>query len=160
MFSMTEKSHAQIESLLADLLVRAEGNAVFLCDRGGNILGQSSTNLYSSEENMAALAAGSFYATRELARILGEPEFHCVFHQGDRASLYMQSTSYDLLVLVIFGAESNPGLVRLYASSSVQALDDMMNNAENEEPEPQPVTVFEIDSTKQAFEKAPEFRAS
>ena len=155
---MTEKLHEGIERILADLLVRSEGEAAFLCDRGGNIMAQSATNLYAQEENMAALAAGSFYATRELAKLLGEPEFHCVFHQGDANSVYMQSTDFDMLVLVIFGSESNPGLVRLYSTESCQALDVLMKDADTEAPQPTASSpVFEIDETIQPFQQVSGF---
>ncbi len=157
--TMTEQLHQQIESVLADLLVRSEGEAVFLCDRGGNIIAQSSSNLYAREENMAALAAGSFYATRELAKLLGEPEFRCVFHQGSTNSVYMQSTSTDMLVLVIFGNESNPGLVRLYSTESCQTLDTLMRDVQASSAGAQQAaaTMFEIDATKQPFEQASGF---
>lgn len=154
--TMTEELHRQIERVLTDLLVRCEGEAVFLCDRGGNILAQSSASLYAREENMAALAAGSFYATRELAKLLGEPEFHCVFHQGQTNSVYMQSTASDMLILVIFGNESNPGLVRLYAGESSQSLDTLMEELEEHSPTHTGASaqMFEIDETKQPFSRA------
>lgn len=162
LFTMTEELNQQFEGVLADLLVRAEGEAVFFCDRGGNIIAQSSANLYATEENMAALAAGSFYATRELARLLGEPEFTCVFHQGKNNSVYMQSTEFDMLILVVFGQESNPGLVRLYASDAGKGLDKLMQSAQAK----QAVEghganeIFEIDKTKQPFRQASGLGAS
>jgi predicted regulator of Ras-like GTPase activity (Roadblock/LC7/MglB family) len=156
--AMTELLHRNIENILADLLVRSEGEAAFLCDRGGNIMAQSATNPYAQEENMAALAAGSFYATRELAKLLGEPEFQCVFHQGDTNSVYMQSTRFDMLVLVIFGSESNPGLVRLYSTECCEALDKLMEKADSEAPAPTASSpVFEIDETIQPFQQVTGF---
>ncbi|NIR01477.1 MAG: roadblock/LC7 domain-containing protein, partial [Gemmatimonadales bacterium] len=32
--------------------------------------------------SLAALAAGAFASTREIARLVGEPEFTVLFHQG------------------------------------------------------------------------------
>jgi len=156
MFTMTEDLHGAFERILSDLLVRAEAEAVFLCDRGGNIIAQSSANTYSREDNMAALAAGSFFATRELARLLGESEFHCVFHQGETNSVYMQQTTFDLLMLVVFGKESNPGLVRLYATEGGRAIDKLMLTTEAAAPQQsnRPQHAFEIDPTKQPFSRA------
>lgn len=159
LFTMTEVLNRQMESVLADLLVRGEGDAVFLCDRGGNILTQSSASLYAREENIAALAAGSFYATRELARLIGEQEFHCVFHQGATSSVYMQSTEFDLLLLVVFGKESNPGLVRLYATEAGHALDHVVRTATGPEGAAMRPAgeLFEIDETKQPFRQASKY---
>ena len=154
--TMTEELSHLLESALSDLRERSEGEAVFLCDRGGNIIVQSTNNLYAHEENMAALAAGSFFATRELAKLLGEPEFHCVFHQGEINSVYMQSTGTDMLLLVIFGNESNPGLVRLYATESCKSLDTIVIEAEKKTAAQKGLgsTSFEIDDTKQPFSRA------
>ncbi len=116
-----EESEA-IEAVLLDLLVRAEAEAIFLCDKGGNIVAQNSTEQYTHEENIAALAAGSFYATRELARLIGEPVFRYIFHRGDKTSIYMQNTAKDMLLLVVFGRQSNPGLVKLYADDCTREL--------------------------------------
>ena len=41
----------------------------------------------SSLEAMAALIAGSFAATKELARLLGEEEFTTMFHQSQRENI-------------------------------------------------------------------------
>jgi predicted regulator of Ras-like GTPase activity (Roadblock/LC7/MglB family) len=156
MRALSEELHQQIESVLADLLVRSEGEAVFLCDKGGNILAHSASHLYSQQENIAALAAGSFYATRELARLLGEPGFQCVFHQGVTSSVYMQCTTMDLLVLVVFGKESNPGLVRLYANEGCQVLDRFMRTRGSEAATGPDLMKagFELDHSKQVFSRA------
>ena len=98
---MTEEQTRRLDTVLITLRQRSEAQAVFLTDRGGNILAENKDQTYSKEDNIIALAAGSFFATRELARLLGEPEFKCVFHQGSQTSVYMQSTASDLLMLVV-----------------------------------------------------------
>ncbi|MCK5843958.1 MAG: roadblock/LC7 domain-containing protein, partial [Victivallales bacterium] len=111
-YIISREESQEIEAILLDLLVRAEAEAIFLCDKGGNIVAQNTTEQYAHEENIAALAAGSFYATRELARLIGEPVFRYIFHRGDKTSIYMQNTIKDMLLLVVFGRQSNPGLVK------------------------------------------------
>jgi predicted regulator of Ras-like GTPase activity (Roadblock/LC7/MglB family) len=120
---LTEELSLKIDDLLLELLVRAEAEAVFLCNRGGYILADSMVQHYSHNENIAALAAGSFFATREIASLVGEPEFRSVFHQGDCKSIYMQVAAAELLVVVVFGRQSNPGLVKLCASETCRALE-------------------------------------
>lgn len=146
----TTEQIRRLETLLADLLVRSEADAVYLCDRGGNIIAEHTAQHYSEEDNIIALAAGSFFATRELARLLGEPEFKCVFHQGARTSVFMQSTKTDLLVLVVFGVESNPGLVKLYSNEACLAIDTQIK-ASQDAPSTQPHTTFEMDPNQQLF---------
>jgi len=120
---LTQEQSNQVDAILTDLLVRAEAEAVYLCDRGGNILAENTITAYDNDDNIAALAAGSFFATRELARLVGEPEFKSAFHQGDKKSMYMQNTDNDLLVVVLFGKESNPGITKLFTDKACGALD-------------------------------------
>jgi predicted regulator of Ras-like GTPase activity (Roadblock/LC7/MglB family) len=150
---MTEEKTRRLETVLITLRQRSEAQAVFLTDRGGNILAEKKAHTYSQEDNIIALAAGSFFATRELARLLGEPEFKCVFHQGTCTSVYMQSTTSDLLMIVVYGKETNPGLVRLYANESCIAVDKQFNPEANaaDASEPPPAIQFEMDTTKQLF---------
>ena len=141
-----------IETLLGTLLVKAEADAIFLCDRAGNIMAQHCSQAYSSEDNIAALASGSFFATRALAELVGESEFRSVIHMGARTSLYMQYMNADLLLLVLFSKDSNPGLVKLYTNECCRDIDSYFKTgrmaadavAANS-------VVFEMDSSKQPF---------
>jgi hypothetical protein len=83
-----------------------------------------------------------------------------VFHQGDATSVYMQNTSHDMLLLVVFGKDSNPGLVRLYSSESCQTLDERIAEADSAVHAAMPVNGFEIDETKQPFQRAPKVETS
>lgn len=121
-----------MENQLSDLLVRSESEAVFLCNKGGYILAASAVEDYEHNDNIAALAAGSFYATREIARLVGEPEFRYVFHQGNKKSIFMQTTALDLLLVVVFGESSNPGLVRLCADEMSSGLEAEFKAASEE----------------------------
>lgn len=154
---MTEEQVQRLNTTLNTLRHRSEAQAVFLCDRGGNIIAENVQETYSQEENIIALAAGSFFATRELAKLLGEPEFKCVFHQGSKTSVYMQSTETDLLMIVVYGKESNPGLVRLYANETCHAVDRQHRKAEEAKGDGSdgPAVQFEVDTSKQLFKMKP-----
>lgn len=115
--ALTEKASREITALLQQLLEKVEAQAVFLCDRGGNVICEHSVAAYAHMDNIGALAAGSFFATLELARLVGEPQFRCMNHQGERTSIYMEGLSNDLLLVIVFGRDSNVGLVKLYAKN-------------------------------------------
>jgi predicted regulator of Ras-like GTPase activity (Roadblock/LC7/MglB family) len=112
---LTEEASRAINAILETLLDKVEAEAVFLCDRGGNIVAEYSMAAYPNIENIGALAAGSFFATLELARLVGEPQFRCMNHQGEKTSMYMEGLNEDLLLVIVFGKDSNIGLVKLYA---------------------------------------------
>lgn len=125
-FAMTPQLSMQLQHVLKNTTTRAEAKAIYLCDRGGNIVAQfAGTEDDPNADTISALAAGAFFAVQELARQIGEDGFHCVFHQGGNLSVYMQSMSMDMLMLVVFGKESNPGLIRLYASQACKAVDKL-----------------------------------
>lgn len=161
LYAMSEEQHKLIDNILVDLLARAEAEAVFLCDRGGNILVENTTEHYHHEENIAALAAGSFFATRELARLIGEPEFRYIFHRGETTSVYMQHVAGDMLLMVVFGKQSNPGLVKLYADESSRALDSVLRAVTSARRGPRLAAAeLDLDETEEPFKRVPEVGAS
>lgn len=115
--ALTERTSRAITALLQQLLEKVEAEAVFLCDRGGNVICEYSLAAYAHMDNIGALAAGSFFATLELARLVGEPQFRCMNHQGEKTSIYMEGLTDDLLLVIVFGRDSNVGLVKLYAKN-------------------------------------------
>jgi predicted regulator of Ras-like GTPase activity (Roadblock/LC7/MglB family) len=120
--ALTVETSRQISEILAELLDQVEAEAVYFCDRGGNIVAYQQATEYEHKENIAALAAGSFFATLEMARLVGESEFQYIIHQGEKMSIYMEVTTYEMLLLVIFSKDSNPGLVKLYSKHTCEKL--------------------------------------
>jgi predicted regulator of Ras-like GTPase activity (Roadblock/LC7/MglB family) len=152
--SLSPEQSEFLESVLIGLLIQSEADAVFLCDRAGNIVAQHCSRPYEQMDNIAALASGSFYATRILAGLLGENEFRQVIHQGAGTSIFMQYMSSDLLILVVFGQRSNPGLVKLYASESCKAIDAFAVRVNLMQEGAATPLRLEIDSAKQPFSRA------
>jgi hypothetical protein len=67
---------ATLDGVLADFLKKAEAELTVVIDRGGNVISQYGDMTVMDVTIIAALAAGSFAATRELARRIGEVEFN------------------------------------------------------------------------------------
>jgi predicted regulator of Ras-like GTPase activity (Roadblock/LC7/MglB family) len=153
LFTMTPRLSEKLECVLKSAVQRAEAKAIYISDRGGNILAVYTLKAIPQEDNLSALAAGSFFATQELARMIGEGGFECVFHQGTNSSMYMQNLSNDMLMLVVFGTESNPGLIRLYCGQAARTVNGLFAAAEEEGPDPsaQFGAMFEIDDSAQPF---------
>lgn len=151
--ALTEDVSQKINRILTDLLEQVEAEAVFLCDRGGNILAHQAHTVYPHEENIGALAAGSFFATVEMARLVGEPKFRCLIHQGEITSIYMEGLDNDLLLVVVFSKDSNPGLVKLHAKDAIHQLADLGLSKEHKGPEYERVhsVKLEIDESAQPF---------
>jgi len=118
--ALTAEQGGLLTQAVSDLLVQAEATTVLLADIGGNILAQSPAR--DENHTIAALAAGSFCATRELAVLSGETTFHAVSHEGEQTSIYVQSVTSNYLLLVIFQKTTTLGLVKLYARKSAREL--------------------------------------
>ena len=67
--------------------------------------------------------------------------------------MYMQSMRCDMMILTVFGRDSNPGLVKLYCNEVCQAIDRL---ASQESIVTQGATTgnsFEMDAGKQIFSR-------
>lgn len=125
--SLTEQVSAQIATVLDTFLVRSEAQAVFLCDERGVLLGfESHTGGYQGD-TITALAAGAFSATRELARLVGEPEFRSVLHQGEMKSIFIHATDMGMYLVVVFDKQTNPGLVKFYLDDTVYGIETVLH---------------------------------
>ena len=132
-YELNKKEFIQLQSELDEFIRLSESFQALLCDKGGAVLVQSG----SEEEGdlMAALTAGSFSATRELARTVGEEDFEAVYHQGENRSLYISGMCEEVILLVIFEQKNTQvGLVRMMARKLrrevVKTLDNRDNKAE------------------------------
>jgi predicted regulator of Ras-like GTPase activity (Roadblock/LC7/MglB family) len=156
--AVTEEQSKAIHTVLSDFLVLSEANAAFLSDNGGNLIAFTTTTDSPDDSiyTIAALAAGSFCATRELASLIKEPSFHSIFHQGDKTSIYMRSIGSDYLILVIFGKNTPVGLVKLYADRATQELDPVLKQIDAQVGQSGVGlgNIFEL-SGKDAFRKKP-----
>ncbi len=67
---------------------------------------------------VSALVAGSYAATREMARLLGEDEFSVLFHQGKRDNIQLTLIGDRTILATVFDERTTIGMVRLYAKEA------------------------------------------
>jgi predicted regulator of Ras-like GTPase activity (Roadblock/LC7/MglB family) len=121
-YAISEQQSIALNDAIASLSTQAEAQATFLSDSMGNIIAHAADYEDGKTQTMAALAAGSFAATRELAALVGEPAFHSILHKGAKSSIFIQSITTDFILLVVFGQDTTPGLVKLYADKACKQL--------------------------------------
>jgi predicted regulator of Ras-like GTPase activity (Roadblock/LC7/MglB family) len=112
----------RIDQELDGFLELSGATCAMLVDRSGHMVTRRGASMDGSLESVAALAAGSFSATREMARLVGEGEFSTLFHQGSRESLQISAIGDRSLLVVVFDDRSNLGLVRFYAEETTERL--------------------------------------
>jgi predicted regulator of Ras-like GTPase activity (Roadblock/LC7/MglB family) len=120
--ALTIEDVAALDAILAEFMHKAEGDLTIVIDRGGNVISQFGEREAVDVTIMAALAAGSFAATRELARRIGEVEFNALYHQGNGSHIFMNSVDDETIMITVFGKRTTVGLVRFYAAQAAQNL--------------------------------------
>lgn len=130
---LTAEDQMAIEQRLADFLVKSEAQWSALVDKGGNLFAQSGNTGSLDLSILSALAAGSFAATHELAKRLGESEFSALYHEGHGQHILMSALTHECLLVTIFGERTNIGLVRFYAQQATIALNELLKQAQAKE---------------------------
>ncbi|MCE9614394.1 MAG: roadblock/LC7 domain-containing protein [Lentisphaerae bacterium] len=139
-----------LNRVVTDLLVQAEASVVLLTDIGGNVLAQAPQRNDPHLQTMAALAAGAFSATRELARLTGETAFRSVSHEGEQTSLFVQSLNEDFLLVIVFQRTTTLGLVKLYGRQAATDLAPMLGEVRHQAPVSSAFGPFTLDETSAA----------
>lgn len=113
---------AQIDKILREYLSKSEGELALVIDKGGNIISQQGKDNSAHLAIVAALAAGSFAATKELASRIGEPEFSALYHQGRSAHVFMNAVDDNAILLTVFSEKTTVGLIRFYSVNCARKL--------------------------------------
>jgi predicted regulator of Ras-like GTPase activity (Roadblock/LC7/MglB family) len=121
-WSFREEDSARIHAVLQAFLRDAAARTALLVDRAGQMLVTVGETPAFDPTAFASLTAADFSANDQLARLLGEPEFGALFHQGERESLYLADIARRVILVVLFDNRTTLGLVKLRMKSAVQEL--------------------------------------
>ena len=117
-----EEEITGIDSLLSKLLKGAEAKCALLVDKDCHLITRQGFTHSLDTTALAALLAGSFASTKEIARLVGETEFSVLFHQGKKDHIHMSLVGERSILAVIFDDRTTIGMVRLYAKESSAEL--------------------------------------
>jgi len=121
-WSFGEDDAVRIEGILGQLLREANARTALIVDRTGQMLATAGDAPTFDPVAFASLTAADFSANDQLARMLGEPEFGALFHQGERESLYLADVARRVILVVLFDNRTTLGLVKLRVRSVVERL--------------------------------------
>jgi predicted regulator of Ras-like GTPase activity (Roadblock/LC7/MglB family) len=117
-----EDAARQIQSVLRSFLDESGAADALLIDRGGQLLAEGGGNGSLDTVSLSALAAGAFSSTAAMARLLGEPEFTMLFHQGIKENIHVAAVDEQAILLAIFDSRTTVGMVRLFAKEATAAI--------------------------------------
>ena len=133
---LIEEDVRAMETALDELLRRSDAGAALVIDKGGPLISQRGAADKFDATTVAALAAGAFSATDMMARHLGETSLSHIYQQGRLVSLLISNVDDNLLLIVVFPAESGVGAVKYYADGAVARISAQMQNAAQRAPGP------------------------
>ena len=125
---LTIENVASLDGILGEFLKKADAELTVVIDRGGNVISQFGDVSVMDVTIIAALAAGSFAATKELARRIGEVEFNALYHQGNGSHIFMNSVDDDTIMITVFGRRTTVGLVRFYSATTATAVSELLKS--------------------------------
>ena len=117
-----EDAARQIQEVLRHFLGESSAADALLIDRSGQLLAQSGADASLDTVSLSALAAGAFSSTAAMARLLGEPEFTMLFHQGIKENIHVAAVDEQAILLAIFDSRTTVGMVRLFAKEATAAI--------------------------------------
>ena len=117
----------RIEKVLGQFLKSANAKCSLLVDKDGHLVTKQGESSSYDMDTISALVAGSFAATKQMAKLLGEEEFSVMFHQGKKDNIQLSLVGDRTILAIIFDERTTLGMVRLYAgqvSSKLATLFD------------------------------------
>src|SRR5262245_51864723 len=121
-----------VNRLLREFLKLSNAKCAMLVDREGHMVTRQGVTRDLDMDTISALVAGSFAATREMARVLGEDEFSVLFHQGKSDNIQLSLVAERTLLTVIFDEATTVGMVRLYAAETTKRLVELFERHERD----------------------------
>ncbi|HEY3267897.1 MAG TPA: roadblock/LC7 domain-containing protein [Armatimonadota bacterium] len=121
-----EAEYTRINDCLKSFLRESQGKCAILVDRDGQMLAKQGFTQNLDTVSLSALTAGAIASTQEIARLLGEPEFSVLFHQGTHDHIHFSLVGSRAILMSVFDDRTTIGLIRLVAAQSVDALASLL----------------------------------
>ena len=124
-----EEDIEEIDSILGGFLDASQAKCILMVDKDGHLVTKKGFTKSFDTDSLAALVAGSFAATRQMAALLGEKEFTVLFHQGQNENIHVSLASERALLVIVFDDRTTIGMVRLYAEEVTKKVAEALVKA-------------------------------
>ncbi len=121
-WSFREEDSTRIHAVLSDFLRESNARTGMIVDRTGQMVAVVGEEPSFDPTAFASLTAADFSANDQLARMIGEPEFGSLFHQGEKESMYLADIARRVILVVLFDNRTTLGLVKLRVRQTVLDL--------------------------------------
>ncbi len=133
---LSKEQFEKISDSMAALATKLRVEAVLLVSSSGRVIASNIRTGWRGDTTLlSTLAASSFSAANEMARILGEGEhFRMVLHEGAQHNIFVSTVTPRYFLVVVFEKGVALGMVRIFTKKSVAELAVVLNE-ENESTE-------------------------
>lgn len=121
----------ELKGLLNALVERSEAVTALLISREGVCVSEAGRADTLNSTALAALVAGMFAATREVANIVGEEQFSILLQQGEKRHIHISLIGQRHMMVVVFEDYRRIGLVRHQARSAGSRMAGILENRES-----------------------------
>jgi predicted regulator of Ras-like GTPase activity (Roadblock/LC7/MglB family) len=130
---LSESGLTVYEGVLEELLTASQALTALLITRQGTVVASAGDTTYFNTTAMAALIAGMFTATREVARMVGENQFSILLQQGELRHIHISLVTDDTMLIIVFEDHNRIGLIRHSARKMGERLTTALASARETE---------------------------
>jgi predicted regulator of Ras-like GTPase activity (Roadblock/LC7/MglB family) len=102
----------KLKDMLSRMVSSSGAMIALLVTREGTVLGEAGDTACMNTTAAAALVAGMYSATREVARMVGEQQFSILLQQGENRHVHISLVTDDSMLVVVFEDYQRIGRVR------------------------------------------------
>ncbi len=121
-----ETEYLRIKAILAMTQKDLRADLVLLIDRNGQQMACEGPAPGIDMTSLASLAAANLAATDGLARLVGEPEFSLLYHQGKHRSIHISDVARRFSLVLVFDESVSLGMVRLRVKRATAYLEEIL----------------------------------
>ncbi len=130
--------------ILDELLEKSGAMTALLISKEGYNISEAGDTGYLNTTALAALVAGMFSATREVATLVGEKQFSILLQQGENRHIHIGLIKDSVMMVLIFQDQQRIGKVRHEAQKAGERLVNLMNRDESPQTQQQAVQTPEF----------------
>ena len=140
----TEPGKAECKDELARLARESEALTVMLITKEGSVIAEAGDTSFLNATAMAALVAGMFTATREVARMVGEQQFSILLQQGEKRHIHISLVTDAAMMVIVFEDYQRIGRVRFEAKKCGETVARMLRSGRDRQRVKEDLSVVEF----------------
>jgi predicted regulator of Ras-like GTPase activity (Roadblock/LC7/MglB family) len=120
----------RFNATLLGFVRKANAQAAMLIDREGHMVARQGFKQSDNDSQaLAALVAGSFATTQQVAKLLGEADFRTLSHQGSDHSIHVTLIGERTLQVAVFATAVKAGMIQVFCKELATQMEAILADA-------------------------------